>query len=170
MVSRKTRPPRRYEGGNDEPLTRTRTSRDEGDHERRDNNGMMVTRRISTGRINTRSQIVVETMPPQQQSERHANGHIARDKQVDKPMTIVTVRRNAHGQFEKERTVTLDSPAIKQRKASTDVTAATPTATPVRSANGSASGTASTSRPHRINTRSRGITSPLLPSFQMIIN
>ena len=137
MSSRKTRPPRRYEGGDEE-------------REKVRNNGVEklenAARRTSTGRMTTRSDIVVEKLP------RHSGQpdiDITKHNSRDKPKSVVAQPRNSQGQFDKERRVTLDSSAFKPRKDTDGFT-------PARSTNGSVSGTSSITQTRKINTRSKG--------------
>lgn len=140
MVSRKARAPRRYEGGDEEG----HKARDQM-QERRESG--MTTRRASTGRMVTRSDIVVEKMPNQGQTV-DANDDIT-NKGRDRSKSVSAQQPTLQSQTLLERRVTLDPSALKQRKESE-------TSTPARSINGSVSGTISTPRTHRINTRSKG--------------
>jgi hypothetical protein len=105
----------------------------------------IVTRRMSVGRMSTRSDIMVEKSPNiRRQSLITAN---TKDVIKDPP----AVRNGRHSSSpERERLITVEVSGVKSTKGTT-----TGEITPIRSLNGSVSGSV-TPKNRRINTRSKG--------------
>lgn len=135
----------------------------------------IVTRRISAGRMSTRSDIVVVQPSPSERRRATTNGEDKYDgisgKDTDKdtgkgkdgPQSDDPSTPARTPPVEREKTVTLDLSGIKNFSAK-----ASGEDTPIRSTNGSISGTFAIQKPHGKNLRSKG-TFPQIPQIQLTL-
>ena len=157
MVSRKRKRYEEEEGGEEQ-----------GEGQGRGDEGI-VTRRMSAGRMSTRSDMVVVQPSPTERRRATTNGgdkydgitvkeanRGKGDRQSDGPSTPTTTPP-----VEREKTVTLDLSNIKNVSAK-----ASGENTPIRSTNGSISGTSAIQKPHGKSLRSKG-TNPQIPQIQL---
>lgn len=110
----------------------------------------IITRRMSLGRMSTRSDIIVEISPSegrQRQSSTTATSSVKND--TDRITSRGKNGRQSDVSPERGKLVTVETPGMKT------ATATEGNNTPVRSTNGSISGTSGTHKPRRIRTRSK---------------